>query len=460
MKTGEIFTPKNIVNLMLDEVGYNGNNILEKRVIDNSAGEGAFLQEVLRRYIAGYKKEYGTLQNIEKHLSKYIRGIELNKTNYDILIKNMNNILKEYKIDNVKWDIVNGDTIELYKKYLMNDFVVGNPPYIRIHDMEKVNEIKKKFTAKGMFDLYIIFYNIGINMLNKNGKLIYITPNSFFQSSSAQEFRKRLVDNKMIKSIINLGHYNPFINATTYTAIMQLDLQEKEYFKFQELDENGLKNVKYYTNSSFYIDNKFFFLSDNDLKFINQIYENQKTTYRVKNGVATNLDTFFHKKRNLNIKNVVKNYKISTGEYGTSFFPYTEDGLITYTKLSSKIKLELKDNEEKLKKRSLQKQKWYEYARTQGIKDTFKKRVCINNIVKNVEDLKIEYVEENVVVYSGYYIVINSYEEFLNIKNILLNIEFIEYVKKLNKEKNGEYFFYSSIDLEKYLNYKLLEGGK
>ncbi|MEJ3568453.1 Eco57I restriction-modification methylase domain-containing protein [Ureaplasma parvum] len=66
------------------------------------------------------------------------------------------------------------------------DFVIGNPPYVRIHNLIKEPNLIKNylFSNKGMTDLYIIFYEIGIKMLNKNGILCYITPSSFFYKFS------------------------------------------------------------------------------------------------------------------------------------------------------------------------------------------------------------------------------------------------------------------------------------
>jgi len=37
------------------------------------------------------------------------------------------------------------------------DFVVGNPPYINIHNLKHVDYKSFSFTQKGMIDLYLIF---------------------------------------------------------------------------------------------------------------------------------------------------------------------------------------------------------------------------------------------------------------------------------------------------------------
>ena len=47
--TGEVFTPTNVVNLMLDKLDNKIFTQKEKTVIDNSCGDGQFLSEVLIR---------------------------------------------------------------------------------------------------------------------------------------------------------------------------------------------------------------------------------------------------------------------------------------------------------------------------------------------------------------------------------------------------------------------------
>jgi adenine-specific DNA-methyltransferase len=61
------------------------------------------------------------------------------------------------------------------------DFVVGNPPYVRVHNLGNYYELVKKFSFSqaGMTDLFIVFFEVGLNMLNNNGKMCYISPTSY-----------------------------------------------------------------------------------------------------------------------------------------------------------------------------------------------------------------------------------------------------------------------------------------
>ena len=57
----------------------------------------------------------------------------------------------------------------------MMDYVLGNPPYVRVHNLGDSFDLIKNFlfAQNGMTDLYIVFYEIGLRMLNKDGILGY-----------------------------------------------------------------------------------------------------------------------------------------------------------------------------------------------------------------------------------------------------------------------------------------------
>ncbi|WP_341266640.1 hypothetical protein [Candidatus Phytoplasma fraxini] len=140
------------------------------------------------------------------------------------------------------------------------------------------------------------------------------------------------------------------------------------------------------------------------------------------------------------------------------FYPYNNQGiLIPLDKIKNNnptIYNILCQNEKKLNARSLQKQKWYEFARTQGILDIEKEKIVINNIIKNLENIKFKILSPSIVPYSGYYILTDKYD-FEFIKTILMKQDFIEYLKILGKSKNGEYYFFSTTDLHLYLSYQM-----
>ena len=109
------------------------------------------------------------------------------------------------------------------------DFVLGNPPYVRVHNLNDDFDSVKGFLFGngGMTDLYIVFYEVGIKMLNETGILCYITPSSFFTSVAGTNMRNYLNERKWLESICDLKHFQPF-NAITYTTIVCINKQKKD----------------------------------------------------------------------------------------------------------------------------------------------------------------------------------------------------------------------------------------
>ena len=174
---GQVFTPNFIVEAMLDYCGYRGELVLGKHVIDNSCGDGAFLKVIVRTYILAAKIHGLDKEEIKKHLATFVHGVDNDKEAYLSCRENLCNVAAEYGIDNVEWDLRYDNALLLHDFDGRMDYVVGNPPYVRVHNLDaSYEEVKRfKFANGGMTDLYLAFFELGFRMLNAGGQLCYIT---------------------------------------------------------------------------------------------------------------------------------------------------------------------------------------------------------------------------------------------------------------------------------------------
>jgi type I restriction-modification system DNA methylase subunit len=124
------------------------------------------------------------------------------------------------------------------------DAVIGNPPYIRIQTMKEwapteVEVYKKKFlsASKGNYDIYVVFVEKGLSLLNKNGLLGYILPHKFFNAQYGEPLRSVIANGKHLKEIVHFGHQQVFENATTYTCLLFLGKKGYEEFHFNKVDD-------------------------------------------------------------------------------------------------------------------------------------------------------------------------------------------------------------------------------
>ncbi len=110
------------------------------------------------------------------------------------------------------------------------DAVIGNPPYIRIQAMKEwapkeVEFYKERYTAasKGNYDIYVVFVEKGLALLNDKGRLGFILPHKFFNAKYGEPLRGLLAKGKHLSDIVHFGDQQVFTNATTYTCLLFVD---------------------------------------------------------------------------------------------------------------------------------------------------------------------------------------------------------------------------------------------
>lgn len=458
---GRIYTPDYIVNTMLDFCGYSGQDILGKHVIDNSCGDGAFLVEIISRYCAAFLVRSDNKKQLSIELETYIHGIEIDGDEHLKCLANANDAAAEFGIKDVEWDIICGDTLAVDKYNGRMDFVVGNPPYVRVHNLENYDMVKgHRFAAAGMTDLFIVFFEIGLKMLREGGRMCLITPSSWLGSKAGETLRRYVSLNRNLSALIDLGHFQPF-KATTYTLISLFRKGEVfdrvAYFKYDGAarQEVFVDNIAY---GDLEIGGRFYISDTRSLHQLNEI----RTTpvprrVVVKNGFATLADKVFIGVENLDGL-VIDVIKASTGKWTKAVYPYDDKGkpLCPKTLMGFPKTYEyLLSHKEELPngKKAENDETWFLYGRTQALLDVSKEKISVNTTVSTVNSIKLNEVGKGKGLYSGLYILTS--ESFETIRGILLSENFIEYVASLKGYKSGGYYTFSSKDLEQYINYKL-----
>ncbi len=462
---GRVYTPSFIVKNILDLSGYYEQAILQKHVIDNSCGDGAFLTEIVKRYCEAAIN----VLDLKSDLETYIHGVEIDSIECKKCIANLDNIAKDCGLENVNWDIQCTDSLTIDKYNGKMDFVLGNPPYVRVHNLgENFEEVKRfSYAQNGMTDLYIVFFELGLKMLNSSGVLGYITPSSYFNSVAGSYMRKDLVSQNLLDKIVDLRHFQAF-DATTYTAITILKKKKTsslvDYYRF---DESNL--FPYYVesleNQEYYIANNFYFSTKQALSLLKKIFNNLgHSDICVKNGYATLCDSVFIADFPFESPHVLPVIKASTGVTKKMFYPYDKNSKLLKEeelKKDENLYAYLLTHKEQLLKRSSDQtgdDYWYAFGRSQAINDTYKSKLTINALLREITDWKMLVAPAGTGVYSGLYIVSNTISTN-DIQKALRSEEFISYIALLGKYKSGGYYTFSSKDVKAYLDYKFAYNG-
>jgi hypothetical protein len=103
------------------------------------------------------------------------------------------------------------------------DVVVGNPPYVR---QELLGEVKpylgRRFAAyHGMADLYVYFFERGLELLRPGGRLSFIVTNKWMKAGYGAPLRRLFAERAWVEAVIDFGHAKQiFAEADVFPSIV------------------------------------------------------------------------------------------------------------------------------------------------------------------------------------------------------------------------------------------------
>jgi|GEM_PF-829410 len=232
-KSGTEITPKNIVEFMLDNVRYTGSEITSKKILEPACGSGRYISAIIKRFIVNIEDSSSFVTLITE--SKSITAYDLNPLNIFVskIVVLMNTV--DYFPSIQHKDLLKiFSGLPFYTKDALRcehsifDFVVGNPPYIRLQNLEEEtrNYIKENFeSATGRFDAYVCFIEAAVNSLKPGGRFSFITSNKFLTTNYGLGIRKYLSENLSIELLLDLSDTKYFEAAVLPVIITGVKLK-------------------------------------------------------------------------------------------------------------------------------------------------------------------------------------------------------------------------------------------
>lgn len=271
---GQYYTPSEIVDYILDEVGYRtGTGIIgaNKRLIDPACGSGSFLVAAAKRLVETYKGNADQIDDpvaVLERVQNNLYGFDLNPfacylSEVNLLIQVLDLVKlahdKEKRPKIQRFHIYNVDALARptgsYRSLIFNTliaeesdqvdqiksrspntpyangfaFVVANPPYgASLSDEYKVilrSDYSDVFF--GQPDTYVFFLKLGIELLGIRGKLGFITPNTYLMGTNTAALRKELLESGRIEQIVDLPQ-NIWPDANVDCALLFLTQEADE----------------------------------------------------------------------------------------------------------------------------------------------------------------------------------------------------------------------------------------
>lgn len=262
---GEIYTPKKIVELILNDCSFGSMVSKDSTLIDLGCGSGSFLLYAIKRILYQYLCRFNRKQSsallpaeaeiIISKIRDRIYGIDINpiacilaQINIHLLLIDLYKIILK-KSENFKpplYKIYNFNSLNLVLNKYPNlpnkfDYVVGNPPYLFIRDIppehKKIIESIKFLTNTGQYDYYQLFLELGIKSLKNGGKIGYIIPDSLLALSNRQIIRKYIHETTKINKIHVVG--SQFENSIVSNIILILTKEISE----QKRQKNSIEII-------------------------------------------------------------------------------------------------------------------------------------------------------------------------------------------------------------------------
>ena len=223
---GEYFTPRHIINLMINLVDPK----IGETIYDPACGTGGFLIaafEKLERKISKNDKE-----NLKKLRESILYGREISSTSK---IAKMNMILHGDGHNNIQQI----DSLSQPKKEKVQ-IALANIPYSQETEYGHLYPIETN-NADVIFILHIL------DSLKPDGRAAVIVPQGFlFRGGVVEKARKHLLDNASIKAIISLpsGVFKPYTGVSTAIIYFEKGMPTKKIWFYHMKSDGYVLNDK------------------------------------------------------------------------------------------------------------------------------------------------------------------------------------------------------------------------
>ena len=226
---GAIFTRHEVVEFILDLVGYTADRPLHtRRLLEPAFGDGNFLLVAIERLLTAWKSAAGRDNPVDA-LADAIRAVELHGSTFTAT--------REKVLAALKANGITGKTAAtLVDHWLINaDFlltplphsfhcVVGNPPYVRqeLIPAALLAEYRTRYTTVfDRADLYVPFIEHSLIRLESGGVLGFICADRWIKNRYGGPLRKLIADRFHLRAYVDMVETPAFHAAVSaYPAIM------------------------------------------------------------------------------------------------------------------------------------------------------------------------------------------------------------------------------------------------
>lgn len=222
---GVVYTKRWVVELLLDLSGYcSDKNLVDALAVEPAAGDGAFLGPMIERLVESCRNLGRSLSECQNSLIAY----ELDEESAARARAFAQNILLNRGVRRPLAKRL-AEAWVLNRDYLLDadtrqaDFIIGNPPYVRLEDIpeETASVYRSAYpTMRGRADLYVAFFEAALRQLKTGGVCAFICADRWMRNQYGAELRQLITSAYSVEVLLSMHHANAFDDEVdAYPAI-------------------------------------------------------------------------------------------------------------------------------------------------------------------------------------------------------------------------------------------------
>ena len=226
---GEVFTRGWVVEFILDLVGYTADlDLGGEVVVEPSCGSGAFLGPIIDRLLES-SRMHG---RDPRTLASAVRAFDLRDENASLARKEAALRLVAAGLDDeeaqniaAQW-VTTADFLLAPHAARSADYVIGNPPYIRLEGVPSSLMAAYRRacpTMRGRSDVYVGFLERGLDLLKPGGGLSFICADRWMRNQYGADLRGLISARYAVETVVSMHDVDAFEDdVSAYPAIVVL----------------------------------------------------------------------------------------------------------------------------------------------------------------------------------------------------------------------------------------------
>lgn len=213
---GAVFTRRWVVEMILDLAGYTSDrDLLSMRAIEPACGDGAFLGPMLDRLIESGRLHGGDLTSAVSAIS----ACDLQPSHVSTCRELTVGLLQSVGVPAIEAQML-ADAWVRHDDFLLGahevqsaDFVLGNPPYIRLEAVPAaISDAYRRAckTMGGRSDVFVGFFEIGLKALKPGGALGFICADRWMRNQYGRKLRHLVSSGYSVEATIEMHDVDAF----------------------------------------------------------------------------------------------------------------------------------------------------------------------------------------------------------------------------------------------------------